>query len=161
MNVLVTGITGYMGSRLVPRLRQEGHELRAFARRDSGDHGFDIRVVIGDAVSGAGLDEALDGIDVAYYLIHSMEPGAQLSFSVRERTAAENFVREARRAGVGRIIYLGGLVPASGPRSEHLSSRLAVENIILSASPCSVALRASIVIGTRSRAFRFLVRLVE
>jgi uncharacterized protein YbjT (DUF2867 family) len=161
MKILVTGITGYMGSRVAVRLRRDGHELRGFARRSSTDDGIDLPVVIGDAVSGAGLDQALDGIDVAYYLIHSMEPGAELAFSIRERTAAENFAIAAQRAGVGRIIYLGGLVPASGPQSAHLSSRMAVENILLSASPCSVALRASIVIGAGSRSFRFLVRLVE
>jgi nucleoside-diphosphate-sugar epimerase len=78
-----------------------------------------------------------------------------------ERTAAENFAGEARKAGVKRIIYLGGLVPPHGPASAHLASRLAVEEILLAATDCSVAFRASIVIGAQSRSFRFLVRLVE
>jgi nucleoside-diphosphate-sugar epimerase len=78
-----------------------------------------------------------------------------------ERAAAERFAEAAVAAGVRRIVYLGGLVPASGPRSDHLSSRLEVEEILLDAIPDSVALRASIVIGAQSRSFRFLVRLVE
>jgi uncharacterized protein YbjT (DUF2867 family) len=159
MRILVTGVTGYIGSRLAPRLGLDGHELRGFARGEAAD--LEIPLVIGDAVSGAGLDEALDGVEVAYYLIHSMEPGSDRAFSVRERVAAENFAAAARRAGVSRLIYLGGLVPEGGPASTHLASRLAVENILLAASPCSAAFRASIVIGARSRSFRFLVRLVE
>jgi uncharacterized protein YbjT (DUF2867 family) len=161
MNVLVTGITGYIGSRLVPRLRREGFDVRGFARsRPSTDSG--VRTVAGDAVTGRGLDEALDGIDVAYYLIHSMEPaGGEPAFNVRERVAAENFAAACERSGVQRIVYLGGLLPASRPASQHLASRYAVEKLLLAASPCSVALRASIVIGASSRSFRFLVRLVE
>ena len=71
--------------------------------------------------------------------------------------AAERFAQAAAAAGVRRIVYLGGLVPAGGPRSAHLASRLEVERILLAATPASVALRASIVIGARSRSFRFLV----
>jgi nucleoside-diphosphate-sugar epimerase len=112
-------------------------------------------------VTGEGLRSALEGIDVVYYLIHSMEPSSDGPFSERERAAAENFTRAARDAGTPRVVYFGGLVPASGPLSQHLSSRLAVEDVLLSSTPCSVALRASIVIGARSRSFRFLVHLIE
>ncbi len=83
------------------------------------------------------------------------------AFEVRERTAAENFARAARRVQVPRIIYLGGPMPTDGSVSPHLASRLDVEDILLAATPCSVAFRASIVIGAGSRSFRFLVRLVE
>lgn len=83
------------------------------------------------------------------------------SFPARERRAAENFARAAREAGTSRIVYLGGLAPAGSSASVHLRSRLEVEQILLDATPCSVALRASIVIGAGSRSFRFLVRLVE
>jgi uncharacterized protein YbjT (DUF2867 family) len=158
MKVLVTGVTGYVGSRLVPRLVQDGHEVRGFARHP---RELPVPVVTGDAISGAGLDEALDGIDVAYFLIHSMERSSDGPFSVRERTAAENFAAAARRHGVKRIIYLGGLLPEGGPVSVHLSSRYEVERILREASPCSISFRASIVIGAHSRSFRFLVRLVE
>jgi uncharacterized protein YbjT (DUF2867 family) len=160
MKILVTGITGYVGSRLVPRLLREGHELRGLSRRPgTGPSG--VEVVRADVVSGLGLEEALDGVHVAYYLIHSMEPSQDGSFSVRERRAAENFAAAAQAAGVERVIYLGGLVPAAGTASPHLSSRVAVEEILVNATPCSVAFRASIVIGARSRSFRFMVRLVE
>jgi uncharacterized protein YbjT (DUF2867 family) len=163
LNVLVTGITGYVGSRLAPRLERDGHSVRAFARDPSRVEAA-VPVVAGDAVSGAGLEEALEGIDVAYFLIHSMEPAPARNgtFAARERQAAENFASAARTAGVERIVYLGGPVPLDGGgQSEHLSSRLAVEEILLGAAPCSVAFRASIVIGAQSRSFRFLVRLVE
>jgi nucleoside-diphosphate-sugar epimerase len=115
----------------------------------------------GDAVSGDGLAQALEGIDVAYFLIHSMEHSLDGPFGARERRAAENFARAAADAGVKRIVYLGGPVPAEGRVSAHLSSRLEVERILLEAVPCAVAFRASIVIGSRNRSFRFLVRLVE
>ncbi len=170
LNVLVTGITGFVGSSLAPRLERDGHAVRGFSRRPPPSDSA-IPIVTGDAVSGDGLQEALENIDVAYFLMHSMEPVAgtaslegdagDLAFGERERIAAENFAREARAAGVKRVIYLGGLVPEGGPDSAHLASRLAVEEILVSAAPCSVAFRASIVIGARSRSFRFLVRLVE
>lgn len=162
MNVLVTGITGFLGARLTPRLQRDGHTVRGLSRLP-GHVELGVPVAIGDAVSGAGLERALEGIDLAYYLIHSMEPvgSSDHSFEDRERLAAENFALAAQRAGVRRIVYLGGLVPAAGAASAHLSSRHAVERILLGAAPCTVALRASIVIGARSRSFRFLVRLVE
>jgi uncharacterized protein YbjT (DUF2867 family) len=160
MNILVTGITGYVGSRLAPRLLRDGHAVRGFSREPGGLE-RDVPVVRGDAVTGAGLERALADIDVAYFLIHSMEPSADGAFNARERAAAENFARAAKTAGTRRIIYLGGLIPAGGPASAHLQSRLEVERILLDATPCSVALRASIVIGAGSRSFRFLVRLVE
>jgi len=163
MRILLTGVSGFVGARLVPRLRRDGHELRGFAR-DPGRVAVDVPLVVGDAVSGAGLDAALDGVEVAYFLIHSMEPAtdaASADFRARERTAAERFATAARAAGVRRIVYLGGLVPRDAPPSPHLASRLAVERTLLDALPESTALRASIVIGAGSRSFRFLVRLIE
>ena len=176
MRILVTGVSGSIGAALVPALAREGHELRGLARdpaRDaatraalSGRAGAaesaaaaPLRVVPGDAVSGAGLDAALDGIDVAYFLIHAMEGGAA-GFEQRERAAATNFVAAARRAGVRRVVYLGGIAPA-GTASRHLASRLEVERILCAGFDEAVALRASIVVGASSRSFRFLVRLVE
>jgi uncharacterized protein YbjT (DUF2867 family) len=160
MNVLVTGITGYVGSRLVPRLQRAGHEVRGLSRSGSGGPPG-VPVVSGDAVSGRGLKQALEGIEVAYFLIHSMERSEDGDFEVRELAAAENFAAAAEEAGVRRIVYLGGLIPTGGPVSQHLASRLAVENVLLGATADSVAFRASIVIGAGSRSFRFLVRLVE
>jgi uncharacterized protein YbjT (DUF2867 family) len=160
VTILVTGITGYVGSLVATRLVADGHRVRGFARRPQ--HGpAGIPMIGGDAVSGAGLDAALDGVEVAYYLIHSMETAAGSDgFDARELQSAEHFAAAARRAGVTRIVYLGGPLP-EGPLSTHLSSRLAVEQVLLDAVPGSIALRASIVIGARSRSFRFLVRLVE
>ncbi len=160
MTILVTGITGYVGGVLADRLVREGHAVRGFARSPE-RVAIDVPVVAGDAVSGEGLAEALEGVDVAYFLIHGMEPGNGDPFASRERAAAERFAAAAQAAGVHRIVYLGGIAPPDGPRSAHLASRLAVEDILLEAVPSSVALRASIVIGARSRSFRFLVRLVE
>jgi uncharacterized protein YbjT (DUF2867 family) len=170
VRALVTGATGFVGAALIPRLHAAGHDVRAYARVP-GRVVAPVPVVEGDAVAGTGLDAAMDGIDVAYYLIHSMEPG-ELGFTQRDRQAAENFAAAAQRAGVGRIVYLGGLVPerkkgdgalscTPAPISPHLASRLEVERVLLEAVPAGVALRASIVIGARSRSFRFLVRLVE
>ncbi len=160
MNILITGITGYIGSRLAPRLVREGHAVRGLSRRPRGPGGG-VPLVEADVVSGKGLERALDGIDVAYYLVHSMEPSLDGPFAERDRLGAENFARAARAAGTQRIVYLGGLVPAGGRVSTHLASRLEVERILAGAAPCSLALRASLVIGAESRAFRFLVRLVE
>jgi uncharacterized protein YbjT (DUF2867 family) len=160
MKVLVTGISGYVGARLATRLQRDGHELVGFAR-DPSRVELDVPVVRGDAVTGAGLDEAFEGVEVAYFLIHSMEGASNGHFYNSERASAENFARAAQAAGTRRIVYLGGLVPAGGPASPHLASRLEVEEVLLGACPDSVAFRASIVIGARSRSFRFLVRLVE
>jgi uncharacterized protein YbjT (DUF2867 family) len=160
MRVLVTGVSGYVGAALVPRLQREGYDVVGLSRAPERLE-LTIPVARADAATGEGLDEALADVDVAYFLIHSMEPASNGSFDLRERGAAENFARAASAAGVQRIVYLGGLVPAAGPTSMHLASRLEVEKILLAACPNSVALRASIVIGRRSRSFRFLVRLLE
>jgi uncharacterized protein YbjT (DUF2867 family) len=159
MNVLVTGVTGYVGAALVPRLRGEGHSVRGFARNPARVAVELDGIVQGDVLTGAGLEEAFDGVEVAYYLIHSMETGA--AFVDQERRGAERFAEAAAVAGVERIVYLGGPVPQNGELSPHLGSRLAVEEALLDATPGSIAFRASIVIGARSRSFRFLVRLLE
>jgi uncharacterized protein YbjT (DUF2867 family) len=160
MRVLVTGITGFVGARLAPQLIADGHEVRGLSRASAAVPPG-VELVNGDVVSAAGLGEALAGVEVAYYLIHSMEPSADGTFMQRELVGAENFARAARRAGVRRIVYLGGLLPQDRRPSPHLASRLAVERVLLAATDDSVAFRASIVIGSGSRSFRFLVRLVE
>ena len=162
MRTLVTGITGYVGSTLAPALREAGHEVRGFTRDASRVRAEIDEVVEGDALAGRGLDEALDGVDVAYYLIHSMEASADGGFDVAERRSAEHFAEAAARAGVRRVVYLGGPVPNDDlPISRHLASRFAVEETLLGAVPSSIAFRASIVIAAGSRSFVFLVRLIE
>lgn len=160
--VLVTGATGFVGDALIPRLLREGHAVRAFARTPSRVR-HDVPVVRGDAITGEGFAEALDGVDVAYYLIHSMETAANANggFDTAERESAQRFCDAARVAGVRRVVYLGGVVPGHKEPGRHLGSRLAVEQILLDSAPEALALRASIVVGARSRSFRFLVRLVE
>ena len=177
MRVLITGVSGFVGSALLPRLLERGHEVRGLARDRArveralaygGDASLagvslaDLDVVIGDTLTGAGVPLAMRDVEVAYYLIHSMEPSANGAFPARERASAKTFAEAARAAGVRRIVYLGGPLPRERDDvSPHLSSRHEVERILLAAIPDSVALRASIVIGARSRSFRFLVRLVE
>ncbi|MBW3608275.1 MAG: NAD(P)H-binding protein [Actinobacteria bacterium] len=160
MRILLTGASGSIGAALAPALSAAGHAVRGFGR-DPARVPVSLPFVRGDAITGAGLDEALDGIDVAYFLIHSMEGSGRAGFEHDERAAAENFVAAAGRAGVRRVVYLGGLVPQGRVPSRHLRSRLAVERILLAGLPEAVALRASIVIGARSRSFRFMVHLVE
>jgi uncharacterized protein YbjT (DUF2867 family) len=164
VQVLVTGASGAIGAELIPRLARAGHRVRAFGRDPARIVAEGVHdVVRGDAISGVGLPAALDGVEVAYFLIHSMETVVDGSgtFADRDRRAAERFARAARDAGVRRSVYLGGLVPADVHASPHLASRLEVERAVLDAAPEAVALRSSIVIGARSRSFRFLVRLIE
>jgi uncharacterized protein YbjT (DUF2867 family) len=187
MRILVTGASGFVGSLLVRRLHADGHTVLALGRdrervrlaltqergRANGagrSAAKDVQVMRGDALTGEGLADALEGVQVAYYLIHSMERARPEcgGFEQRDRVAAETFASAAGRAGVARIVYLGGIVPhwdapgGVGARgSRHLASREIVEEILLSAVPDALALRASIVIGARSRSFRLLVHLVE
>jgi uncharacterized protein YbjT (DUF2867 family) len=181
MRILVTGASGFVGSLLVPRLCADGHTVRALGRRPERVRAAlaytqrahqppDVEVVQADMLAPRGLAAALDGVEVAYYLIHSMErtPGIPRELAARERQAAASFAAAASSAGVRRIVYLGGLLPredARGARvggaSRHLASRAEVEQVLLASVEDSLALRASIVIGARSRSFRLLVHLVE
>jgi len=161
---LVAGATGYIGGLLIERLERDGRPVRALAREPAAiEGGALVEPVRADLLDGRGLRRALAGCETAYYLVHSMEsPGdGRDDFRSRDRRAARNFARAARSAGVARIVYLGGIVPAGGRISAHLASRLEVERILLEAVPESIALRASIVIGADSSSFRILVRLVE
>ena len=113
-HILLTGATGYVGGSLLPILLEDGHQVRALAR--NGDRARAklpdaVEVAEGDVVGGTGLAEALDGIGVAYYLVHSMGRGSGSAeeFAERDRRAAANFGRAAKDAGVERVIYLGGL----------------------------------------------------
>lgn len=157
----VVGATGYIGERLVRRLAAEGGRVRALAREPGRLEPLGgVETAAVDLLRPAGLERALAGCEVAYYLVHSMEPGEE-DFSSREQRSAEAFAAAALAAGVDRVVYLGGLAPLEGAPSAHLASRLAVEAILLASLPRSTALRASIVVGAGSPSFRILVRLIE
>lgn len=161
---LVVGATGYVGGLLAERLQREGRAVRALARDPDRLRGrASFEVVKADLLRGPGLARALDGCTTAYYLVHSLEPtGGTGDFGSRDRRAAERFVRAARTAGIERVVYLGGLLPAGGAKlSAHLASRLEVERVLLEGIPGSTALRSSILIGAGSSSFQILVRLVE
>lgn len=160
MQTLVTGITGYVGGQLVGELERAGHAVRGLARNPA-RYGGDPRVPVvrGDLSTGAGLDAALEDVGLAYYLVHSME--GTKNFILDEQRGAERFARAAAKAGVPRIVYMSVLTPQHPPFSAHVRSRIAVEHELSSHGAEVIALRASIAIGSQSRSFRFLVRLVE
>jgi uncharacterized protein YbjT (DUF2867 family) len=150
------GASGYIGSHLVPKLSAAGHSVRAASRSGealAGRGWGDVECVRADAFDAGSLDEALTGIDVAYYLVHSMASGRD--FAARDRRAARNFRQAAERAGVQRIVYLGGLQP-SGERSEHLESRGETGEILRDGRIPVTELRAGIIVGAGSAAFEVI-----
>ena len=160
--VLLTGATGYVGGRLLRRLEAEGaHRVRCLTRRP---HALAARVAngtevaAGDALRWASLRPAMDGVDTAYYLIHSMDSAG--AFEELDRAAASNFATAARAAGVRRIIYLGGLGKGHG-LSAHLASRQEVGDILRSSDVPTIEFRASIVIGSGSASYEIVRALVE
>ena len=163
LRVLVTGATGYIGGRLAPRLVEAGHRVRALARNPDKisdvPWASDVEVVRGDLTESDSLDEACHDIDVVYYLVHSMgNPG---EFIESERRSAENLAAAARRAGVGRIVYLGGLHAESDRLSTHLRSRSQVGEILLNCGVPTVVLQAGVVIGSGSASFEMIRHLTN
>src|SRR4051794_34816522 len=120
---LVTGATGYVGGRLIERLLRDERPLRALARDPSRLEPVDgVEAVAGDLVRDTGLEAALDGVETAYYLVHSMEPpgvSGNGDFGARDRQAAANFARAATVAGGERVVYLRGIAPPDAPPSAH------------------------------------------
>ncbi|MEU6117338.1 SDR family oxidoreductase [Streptomyces sp. NPDC047117] len=166
LHCLVTGATGYIGGRLVPELLKAGHRVRCLARTPGKlrDHPWadSTEVVKGDVTDADSVAAAMDGIDVAYYLVHSLGTGTE--FEEKDRRAAEIFAEQARAAGVRRIVYLGGLTPRGVPEQElsrHLRSRAQVGHIFLDASVPATVLRAAVIIGSGSASFEMLRYLTE
>jgi len=160
---LVTGATGYIGGRLVPQLLDNGFEVRALARTPAKLAGVPwrdrVEVVRGDLSDAASLETAFDGVDIVYYLVHSM--GFSADFAAEERLAAQNVVAAARRAGVRRIVYLGGLHPEGTELSTHLASRTTVGDILIGSGIETVVLQAGVVVGSGSASFEMIRHLTD
>lgn len=158
MDVLVTGATGFVGQRLVPALLDAGHDVSVLVRdRARYDAPDGVTVFEGDVLEPAGLDDALAGVDAAYYLIHAM--GGGHGFEERDRRGAHNFANAAERAGVDRVVYLSGLGVDSDDLSAHLRSRQEVEAVLGQGSYDLTVLRAAIIIGEGSASFRIVRQL--
>ena len=160
---LVTGATGYIGRRLVPRLLGAGVRVRAMARNldKLAEAGWrdDVEVVRGDLTEPKSLTEAFDGADVVYYLVHSM--GTSRDFVAEEAQSARNVAEAARRAGVRRLVYLSGLHPEGTELSRHLASRTEVGEILIGSGIETVVLQAGIVIGSGSASFEMIRHLTD
>ena len=161
--MLVTGATGYIGGRLVPRLLDAGHTVKVLVRTPAKIAGVpwlaDVEVVQSSLDDGDALREALDGVDVLYYLVHSMAAGA--GFEATEKEMAGTAARAAADAGVGRIVYLGGLHPASAKLSTHMRSREAVGKVFLDSPVDAIVFQAGVVIGSGSASFEMIRHLSE
>ncbi|TYL52350.1 SDR family oxidoreductase [Agromyces mariniharenae] len=163
MRVLVTGATGYIGGRLVPRLIGSGHDVRVLVRQPERlrdvPWAASVEVVAGDLGDRAAVDRAMDGVEVVYYLVHSM--GGRGDFESVELAIARNVAASAREHGVGRIVYLGGLHPEGVRLSRHLRSRAEVGEVLLRSGVPTIVLQAGVIIGSGSTSFEMIRHLTE
>ncbi|MGE2716373.1 NAD(P)H-binding protein [Mycolicibacterium litorale] len=160
---LVTGATGYIGGRLVPALLDRGLQVRAMARTpeklDDAAWRSQVEVVRGDLTDTDSLATAFAGMDVVYYLVHSM--GTSKDFVAEEAESACNVVAAAKQAGVRRVVYLSGLHPEGAELSRHLASRTEVGDILVESGIETVVLQAGIVIGSGSASFEMIRHLTD
>ena len=159
--ILLTGASGYIGSRLLRLLEEDGYAVRCLARHPGrvAAGRATTEVVAGDCLDETSLGAAMSGVDQAYYLVHSMASGP--AFAARDREAAANFGRAAHEAGVRRIIYLGGLGEDAGSLSTHLKSRRETGETLRESGVPTIEFRASIVVGAGSLSFEMIRALVE
>ncbi len=160
---LVTGATGYIGGRLVPELLDAGHDVHVLVRHADKARAHlwadEVEIVVGDATAADDVRSALDDVDVAYYLLHSIGTGGD--FADTERRMASTFAEAAADTGVQRIVYLGGMVPEDEELSEHLRSREQVGDVLLESGVPTAVLQAGVVIGSGSASFEMLRYLTE
>ncbi|KUI32900.1 oxidoreductase [Mycobacterium sp. IS-1742] len=160
---LVTGATGYIGGRLVPALLDRGLQVRAMARTpgklDDAPWRAQVEVAKGDLTDRDSLAAAFDGVDVVYYLVHSM--GTSANFVAEEAESARNVVAAAEQAGVRRVVYLSGLHPEGVELSRHLASRTEVGEILIDSGIETVVLQAGIVVGSGSASFEMIRHLTD
>lgn len=161
--VLVTGVTGYVGSRLVPHLLKAGYKVRVFVRdrlRLQGRFWADqVEVAVGDVLNPETAHRAMKAVDAAFYLIHSMAESRD--FHKRDCVAAHNFAEAARSAGVQRLIYLGGLGDPKANLSRHLQSRHETGHVLRRAGIPVTEFRAAIIVGSGSASFEIVRNLTE
>ncbi|UUO06148.1 NAD(P)H-binding protein [Blastopirellula sp. J2-11] len=161
--VLLTGATGYVGRRLLPRLEARGLSVRCLARDPAklqGKSAETTEIVPGDVLDRDSLVAALDGVEIAYYLVHLMASSSR--FEQQDREAAENFASAAKATGLRRIIYLGGLGDDSDPTlSPHLRSRHEVGEIFRRSGVEVIEFRASVVVGSGSLSFDLIQSLTN
>jgi uncharacterized protein YbjT (DUF2867 family) len=160
---LVTGATGYIGGRLIRELLAHGYRVRVLARKPERlkDHPWidRVEVVSGDAHDSEALEQALEGIDVAYYLLHALM--SKDNFEQEEKDIAEKFGKAAKKANIQRIVYLGGIIAQNELLSPHLQSRSDTGTILRSCGIPTIELRAGVVIGSGSASFEMLRYLTE
>jgi uncharacterized protein YbjT (DUF2867 family) len=156
VKVLVSGATGFVGGRLADALAADGVAVRCLVRNPDRAPAHELHV--GDALDPDSLRGAGEGVDVAYYLIHSMGRGSGGGFGEREQAAARNFARMAKAEGIERVVYLGGL---GEPDSKHLRSRHATAEVLAAEGPPLTYLRAAMIVGEGSESFRTLYHLVK